>query len=538
MGLATAGCRVHLVRTAHLPHGVSPMSLTKSLTQPLPKRLTRSLLGDGGGDAPVPEVPPYITLQPIAVAVPVGDTFMLEMDADGIEPITFKWQRRTMGTWVDIPGATGKTYTVASASLADTGQYRGVASNLHGDSSTNAVLVEVLQAPVFTLQPAAFSDLYGEPISFTVDTEGYPAVTYQWYFKPEGGSFAALPGETAATLDLGLFDFGKVGEYYVAATNSQGTTNSNTVAAVFTGITITQQPVPMVIDHEDTISLSVAADSVHPVTYQWFKVHTWYPDVTSYLTRVEAEDGQSLEPAVALAWDAFFRAMADPDHPTPTAATHRIALAEGTMIPMLGARTLAGCQIPAYAGMPSPTNVGIVTGDYDRVLGIQFDGATKYIDLGVRSDDLPLDDVSQGVHITAEASSGIRAMIGYGGTGITGSTRIARHSSISTTASARSRSSTVNNATGRMAVGVVATSRAQDDEYDILGGGGTSTPSSTSQSPAPGIPVLVGASGTDNGAINHSDHRSTVAWHCLSVDLDYMDSCLTTLQSSIAAALA
>lgn len=264
-------------------------------------------------------------------------------------------------------------------------------------------------------------------------------------------------------------------------------------------------------------------------------VHTWHPDTANYLTRVETEDGQALEPAIAEAWNVFFHAMDDPDHPTPTAATHKIALAEGTMIPMLGARTLAASLLPLYPDMPSPTNIGFVTGDYDRATGLKGDGISKYVDMALLDSDLPQNDYSYGIFQTEVAGNG-QVFIGSG-LSPDGASRLGNATASFRDFLHRNRSNSGQGEVGADPIGFTASSRDDSSGYTARTNGTSYSRSFGSQTPT-GLSVFAFATNNNGSPHFFCSARQIMPYACRSVDLAYMDSCLTTLQSSIAAALA
>ena len=91
-------------------------------------------------------------------------------------------------------------------------------------------------------------------------------------------------------------------------------------------------------------------------------------DVRSYIRRVEAADGQALEPMVRRAIDAFVRGCK---------ADGIWAAIKASCI-LAGARTLTGALVP-LAGT-APTNFNFVAGDYNRKTGLVGNGSTKYLD--------------------------------------------------------------------------------------------------------------------------------------------------------------
>ena len=263
------------------------------------------------------------------------------------------------------------------------------------------------------------------------------------------------------------------------------------------------------------------------------KVHTWHPDAAAYLTAVETADGQALEPAAATAWDVFFRQMDDPAHPTPTAATHKIALAEGTMIPMLGARTLAGALIPAYANMPMPTNVGFVTGDYDRAIGlIRQPNSAKRIDTELWSNFSPRDDVALFVFITEPSPNAEGSIIGPA-SGVTSGGAI----QLSGPIRCRARNQSTVGLSLADSTGFAGWSRSESQRFTRRADGTSVTETQDSNGYLSSkMQVFTVHSLTGTGSA--WEGRLLSASLATSIDLAYMDSCLTTLQSSIAAALA
>ncbi|CAN5379540.1 hypothetical protein BH09PLA1_BH09PLA1_35040 [soil metagenome] len=85
---------------------------------------------------------PQIALQPQDQTVTPGDSATFTVSALGSAPLAFQWQRNN----VNITGATGNTYTIASATLADdAATFRCVVSNSFGNATSNAVTLTVTQ---------------------------------------------------------------------------------------------------------------------------------------------------------------------------------------------------------------------------------------------------------------------------------------------------------------------------------------------------------------------------------------------------------
>jgi hypothetical protein len=118
------------------------------------------------------------------------------------------------------------------------------------------------------------------------------------------------------------------------------------------------------------------------------------PDAAVYLSRVEAADGQTLEPAVRTAVEAFVvGCKADGIWPAIKASCI-----------LAGARTLAGALVP-LAGV-APTNVNFVSGDYNRKTGLVGNGSTKYLDSNRNNNADPQDSKHLATYYTVRSSAG------------------------------------------------------------------------------------------------------------------------------------
>jgi hypothetical protein len=105
-------------------------------------------VGNGGTST---AVPPSI-IEPAQVplirrAVAVGENVTFTVSANGTAPLSYQWQVAldTLGTLIDIPGATGTSYTVTSATQRVTGEdfviIRCVVTNLRGVALSSYIWV-------------------------------------------------------------------------------------------------------------------------------------------------------------------------------------------------------------------------------------------------------------------------------------------------------------------------------------------------------------------------------------------------------------
>ena len=129
---------------------------------------------------------PGITRQPASQTVAAGRSASFSVAASGAPPLTIQWQR----DGVDIPGATGATYTLLSAQVADSGaRFRARLTNTAGAAmSAEAVLtVTPGSAPTGTIETPPPGALYraGDTIAYSgsaADAEDgtLPASAFTW----------------------------------------------------------------------------------------------------------------------------------------------------------------------------------------------------------------------------------------------------------------------------------------------------------------------------------------------------------------------
>jgi len=119
--------------------------------------------------------------------------------------------------------------------------------------------------PVFTVQPASQTVGTGASVTFTAAASGSP--TYQW--RKDG---IDLPGATSASYSIASASSTDAGSFTVVATNASGSTTSAaatlTVSAA-SGPAITAQPAAATADVGASVSFTVTATGIAPLSYQW-----------------------------------------------------------------------------------------------------------------------------------------------------------------------------------------------------------------------------------------------------------------------------
>ncbi|MBS0662520.1 MAG: immunoglobulin domain-containing protein [Verrucomicrobia bacterium] len=178
-------------------------------------------------------VAPSISSQPTSQTVTTGASVTFSVAASGVPSPAYLWLKD--GT--AIPGATGSSFTIASAGAADAGSYAVQVTNSAG-SVTSAVATLTVNAPAaggptISTSLGAQSVATGHGASFTA--QAIPGASYQWQISTDGGSSwanvtnnATYSGATSPTLAVTGASQGMNGYLYrYVATTSGGSAASN-----------------------------------------------------------------------------------------------------------------------------------------------------------------------------------------------------------------------------------------------------------------------------------------------------------------------
>ncbi|HEY3319245.1 MAG TPA: MBG domain-containing protein, partial [Planctomycetota bacterium] len=98
---------------------------------------------------------PSFTTGPANQTVTVGDTASFgPVAATGVPPPVFKWQRLVNGSWADIVGGSGKSFSIVAAFPDDYGaQFRAVATNVAGSANGAVATLTVKRNQSITFGP-------------------------------------------------------------------------------------------------------------------------------------------------------------------------------------------------------------------------------------------------------------------------------------------------------------------------------------------------------------------------------------------------
>jgi sugar lactone lactonase YvrE len=222
-------------------------------------------------DGPGP-VAPQIYSQPAAASVYVGTTSSFTVYANGTGPLAYQWSKDGVAL-IDggrISGSTTGYLTISTVQSTDAGNYSVVVRNAQGSATSNtaALVVSQVPPPIFDSQPANMTVVQGNPLNLYAYASSPQTIAYQWYKDSQ-----PLTGATGTWYTLAAATFADAGAYQVTATNSVGTSwsQTGTVTIVAATIpTIVTQPQSMDLYAGQNASLGVWATSNSTVAYQWY----------------------------------------------------------------------------------------------------------------------------------------------------------------------------------------------------------------------------------------------------------------------------
>jgi hypothetical protein len=185
--------------------------------------------------------PPAITAQPQSASVTVGSNVTFTITAAGTLPLSYQWQFNS----VNIPGATGSSFTNSSVQTNDAGLYSVVVTNVAGSLTSSNATLTVNLPPWIITQPQSASASAGSNVTFSVTATGTAPLGYQWRFNGTNIALATASAYTCSNVQAG-----SAGSYSVVVSNIAGT-----VASTNAVLSITQT-IPLQFD-----SINLTADS-------------------------------------------------------------------------------------------------------------------------------------------------------------------------------------------------------------------------------------------------------------------------------------
>lgn len=208
-------------------------------------------------------VPPFITLQPVDVAVTPNSPATFTVAAGGDEPLQYQW---FLDGTTALSGANGPSYSIANAQTANQGSYSVRVSNNVGSTNSSSGVLRVRNLPTIAQAPVSQTATQAHTTVFTVLAGGDGPFAYQWFFNGTN----PIPSANTATLTILNTPPSAAGLYSVRVTNLVGFVVSPEATLTVRLIpTITAQPSGQIIPAGGTAAFSVEVTGEGPFTYQW-----------------------------------------------------------------------------------------------------------------------------------------------------------------------------------------------------------------------------------------------------------------------------
>jgi hypothetical protein len=208
--------------------------------------------------------PPLVVAQPQSTSTVAGATVIFTVGAVGSPKPSYQWTF----DGVNIPGATGPSYSISNVQQQHAGTYAvGVQNSLGYAHSAPASLRIVPSAPVLVKQPADQSLPAGSDARFTVEFYGTVPIECRWFFD---GAPLNVTGPSLVITNIQALNSG----YYTAVlSNSAGQTLSS--PALLTVIPskpwFVLQPLDTSVPAGSPVTFRAAARGSMPLGYQWRK---------------------------------------------------------------------------------------------------------------------------------------------------------------------------------------------------------------------------------------------------------------------------
>ncbi len=129
--------------------------------------------------------------------------------------LAYQWYKNG----VAIPGATSNLVSIPNVGLSDRTNYFVVLTTASGVLTSTVASLAI--SPVITSQPVSVTNLVGGTVSFTVEADGIPPLTYAWR-RGANNPNTVVAGATGPTLTVSNLTLASSMNYRVTVTSSAG----------------------------------------------------------------------------------------------------------------------------------------------------------------------------------------------------------------------------------------------------------------------------------------------------------------------------
>lgn len=250
-------------------------------------------------------------------------------------------------------------------------------------------------------------------------------------------------------------------------------------------------------------------------------------DALAYIGRIEQADNQALEAMVKRAINAF----------VVSCKADGIWSAIKASCILAGARTLDGALQPLVG--TAPTNVGFLSGDYDRRTGLVGDKYTKYLNSNRSNNADPQNSQHCAVYVTAAGDAVSGNLFGSDGASVAGGTNLWQEFSATSIRGAIRGAGTGHqfSVSPANATGLKGLSRGQSASFVVRNNKTSTTENSTSATPTSGNIFIFARN--DSTSPPQFVTNARLAYYSIgeSLNLALLDARVTTLINAYQAAI-
>lgn len=207
-----------------------------------------------------------------------GRRIRFSIEAQG-SSLSYQWQFSSDGeTWADIQDATGTSVTDTFTEEKEGSAYRCIVTNNGvvriSDVAHSWTAVRIIQ------QPQVVYAVPGQQVGFTVEARGND-IEYEWQLSLDGGKYWTynISGYTSDYRSKTLYitaniqtinsSLGNINTVFQCKLTSEGVTIYSDMVYLLEGIEIVQQPVNAYGIVGDSITFSIATNSIMGGTFEW-----------------------------------------------------------------------------------------------------------------------------------------------------------------------------------------------------------------------------------------------------------------------------
>lgn len=222
---------------------------------------------------------PTLTSQSQNVSICEGQAATFSISATGSSPLSYQWYQDTGLVY----GANSNTYTLASVSKANAGNYYCVVSNACGSVQSSIKVLNVSEVPTILSQSTSATLCEGQGMVLNVSSIGTSPMSYQWFKDTD-----SIPGASFNLYMLAAVDTSDIASYTCRVSNLCGNDVSSAISiSVNQNISLIYQSGDSTRCEGESSSFEVQATGTGPITYQWFKGSTAIPSATSSILSLQ-----------------------------------------------------------------------------------------------------------------------------------------------------------------------------------------------------------------------------------------------------------